>query len=224
MALKTRPWDASEFLADEEDIADYLAVALDDGDAVLVNRALANVARALGMTAMANAAGVSRAVLYEDLRDDDGPRLSTLMGVLKAFGLRVHVTAADAHQGEPLPLESYAADPSASEIVLPADPNDPEDGDVSAEGMDRAGHAFLVRTTRTQLGLSQAEFAARFRVPVGTLRYWEQARATPPDFASAYLKIIRANPDLVAEIVASGKENEPGSRVEKNARTPRKRE
>jgi len=67
--------------------------------------------------------------------------------------------------------------------------------------MDRARRAFLIRTTRTQLGLSQQEFAARFRIPVGTLRYWEQARATPPDFAIAYVKVIRANPDMVANLV-----------------------
>ena len=70
-------------------------------------------------------------------------------------------------------------------IVLPADPADPEDFDVTAEAMDRGQRARLIRKTRTALGLSQTEFADRFRVPVGTLRDWEQARATAPDFAIA---------------------------------------
>jgi len=35
------------------------------------------------------------------------------------------------------------------------------------------------------LGLSQAEFASRFHVPVGMLRDWEQARVTAPDFTVA---------------------------------------
>ena len=69
-------------------------------------------------------------------------------------------------------------------IILPSDPSDPEDFDVTIDAMDRGQRARLVRKTRTKLGLSQVEFAARFRVPVGTLRDWEQARATAPDFAA----------------------------------------
>jgi putative transcriptional regulator len=84
-------------------------------------------------------------------------------------------------------------------IVLPADPDDREDGDVTAEGMERGQRARTIRMTRTKLGLTQAEFAARFRVPVGTLRDWEQARATAPDFALAYVRVIGMHPDLVAQ-------------------------
>jgi putative transcriptional regulator len=87
-------------------------------------------------------------------------------------------------------------------IVLPSDPEDAEDFDVSAEAMDRGQRARLIRKTRTGLGLSQTEFAERFRVPVGTLRDWEQARATPPDFAVAYVRVISRHPDLVAKAVA----------------------
>jgi len=60
----------------------------------------------------------------------------------------------------------------------------------------------LIRMTRTALGLTQAEFAERFHVPVGTLRDWEQSRAMPPDFAVAYVKVIAQHPDLVAKAVA----------------------
>jgi len=87
-------------------------------------------------------------------------------------------------------------------IALPADPADPQDFDATAEALDRAQRARLIRRTRTALGLSQAAFAARFRVPVGTLRDWEQARATPPDFAVAYVRVIARHPDLVADAVA----------------------
>lgn len=87
-------------------------------------------------------------------------------------------------------------------IILPADPTDAEDFDVTAEAMDRGQRARLIRSTRTRLGLSQPEFAARFRVPVGTLRDWEQARATPPDFAIAYIRVIGQHPDIVAKAVA----------------------
>ena len=61
----------------------------------------------------------------------------------------------------------------------------------------------MVRTTRTAPPQpSQAEFAGRFRVPVGTLRDWEQARVSPPDFAVAYVKVIGKYPEMVAKAVA----------------------
>ena len=86
--------------------------------------------------------------------------------------------------------------------ILPADPTDPEDFDVTPEALDRGQRARLIRKTRTGLGLSQAEFASRFHVPVGTLRDWEQARATAPDFAVAYVRVIGQYPDIVAKAVA----------------------
>jgi putative transcriptional regulator len=86
-------------------------------------------------------------------------------------------------------------------IVLEADPADAEDFDIGAEAMERALRSRVVRMARTGLGLSQDEFASRFRVPVGTLRDWEQARVTPPDFAVAYARVIAAMPEKVAEIV-----------------------
>lgn len=87
-------------------------------------------------------------------------------------------------------------------IELPADPTDAEDFDVTDEALDRGQRARLIRKTRTALGLSQSEFASRFRVPVGTLRDWEQARATAPDFAIAYVRVIGQHRDLVAKAVA----------------------
>ena len=88
------------------------------------------------------------------------------------------------------------------DIAIPADPFDPEDGNVTFEGLERGQRARLIRTARTRLGLSQAEFARRFHVPLGTLRDWEQARATAPDFAVAYVRVIMRDPDMVAAAVA----------------------
>lgn len=87
-------------------------------------------------------------------------------------------------------------------IVLPSDPSDPEDFDANSAAMDRGQRARMIRRTRAGLGLSQAEFAQRFHVPVGTLRDWEQARTTAPDFAIAYVRVIGRHPDLVAKAVA----------------------
>jgi putative transcriptional regulator len=53
------------------------------------------------------------------------------------------------------------------------------------------------RTLRRALGLSQEEFAARFHIPIGTLRDWEQGRAEPDQAARAYLEVIASAPDVV---------------------------
>ncbi len=49
--------------------------------------------------------------------------------------------------------------------------------------------------------LSQNECAGRFRVPVGTLRDWEQACVSPPDCAVACVKVIGKYPEMLAEAV-----------------------
>ena len=54
------------------------------------------------------------------------------------------------------------------------------------------------RSVRKRLGLSQAEFAARYHVPIGTLRDWEQNRKQPDAPALAYLHVIAREPDMVA--------------------------
>jgi len=87
-------------------------------------------------------------------------------------------------------------------VVVPADPNDEEDFDVTEEALDRAQRSRLIRMTRTNLGLSQTAFAKRFHVPVSTLRDWEQARTTAPDFAIAYVRVIGKHPDMVEQAVA----------------------
>ncbi len=86
-------------------------------------------------------------------------------------------------------------------IVPGADPRNPEYFYVSDVALDRGLKARLIRTTRTDLDLSQKEFARRFRFPIARLRDREQARSTPPRYAVAYIKLI-ANPKLVAQEVA----------------------
>ena len=87
----------------------------------------------------------------------------------------------------------------AMKTVLPADPGDDEDFNVSPEGLECGLRARLIRRVRLSLGLSQTEFARRFAVPVGTLRDWEQARVTPPTFAVAYARLIGLAPELAAQ-------------------------
>jgi len=55
------------------------------------------------------------------------------------------------------------------------------------------------KVVRHALGLSQEEFATRFRIPVGTLRDWEQGRVAPDQAARAYLTVIARIPDAVSK-------------------------
>ena len=50
---------------------------------------------------------------------------------------------------------------------------------------------------RNQLGLTQEEFAARYHIPLGTLRDWEQGRVEPDQPARAYLTVIARDPEGV---------------------------
>jgi putative transcriptional regulator len=59
-----------------------------------------------------------------------------------------------------------------------------------------------VKVMRRALGLSQEEFADRFRIPIGTLRDWEQGRKKPDAAAKAYLIVIGRNPDAVSAALA----------------------
>jgi putative transcriptional regulator len=54
-----------------------------------------------------------------------------------------------------------------------------------------------VKTLRRALALTQEEFAARFHIPLGTLRDWEQGRARPDQPTRAYLTVIARDPDGV---------------------------
>ena len=81
MATKTYPFDASALLDDRETQALYLAevirAAQEDGNPALITTALGDIARARGMSEVAEQAGVSRSALYKALREDGDPRLST---------------------------------------------------------------------------------------------------------------------------------------------------
>jgi putative transcriptional regulator len=59
------------------------------------------------------------------------------------------------------------------------------------------------KTLRRALGLTQEEFAARFQIPIGTLRDWEQGRAEPDQPARAYLKVIAADAEAVRRALAA---------------------
>lgn len=83
-----------EHLETEEDITAYLEAVLDDGDPALVSAALGDIARARGMTEIAREAGLGRESLYKALSPEGNPEFDTVMKVLRALGLSLHVNAA----------------------------------------------------------------------------------------------------------------------------------
>lgn len=94
MALKTSKWDVAEFLDSEEKVFAYIEAAFEEGDASLVAAALGDIARARGMTKIAQEAGVSRESLYRALSADGNPEFGTIMKVMKAMGLQLSIEPA----------------------------------------------------------------------------------------------------------------------------------
>jgi putative transcriptional regulator len=58
---------------------------------------------------------------------------------------------------------------------------------------------------RRALELTQEEFAARYHIPLGTLRDWEQGRTEPDQPAKAYLTLIARDPDQVSRTLNQNK-------------------
>jgi putative transcriptional regulator len=74
---------------------------------------------------------------------------------------------------------------------------DPDAQPLTDEELSRAFRPSALRELRGRLGLSQVEFAKRFRIDLRTLQDWEQARRVPDDIARTYLRIIERNPEAV---------------------------
>ncbi len=88
--ISTMPdFDMASHLTNEEDIAAYLTLVIEDGDAAELAHALGVAARARGMSEVAKAAGITREALYKALRPNASPRFDTISKVCKALGVRL---------------------------------------------------------------------------------------------------------------------------------------
>jgi len=87
-------------------------------------------------------------------------------------------------------------------IAIPADPNDPEDFDVSVAGVERAHMGRRIRKLRNRLGMTQNEFAQAFGIRASSIRQYEIGRHMPPPAVRAYLKVIEAEPEMVRRVMA----------------------
>ena len=90
--MSLEQFDVVDFLDSDEAMVEYLNVALEEQDPAFFAKALGDVARARGMTAIAEASGVGRQSLYRALSSDGNPRLETLFRVLGTLDLRLVVT------------------------------------------------------------------------------------------------------------------------------------
>jgi putative transcriptional regulator len=89
------------------------------------------------------------------------------------------------------------ADAMTDADVHAAAMNDPDARPMTDEEFARARRVPRLKTLRRALGLTQEEFAARFQIPLGTLRDWEQGAKQPDQAARAYLRAIAGDPVAV---------------------------
>ena len=81
--------DMAEHLDSEQAIAEYITIVLEENDPGALADALGTVARARGMTVVAESAGIAREALYKALRPDASPRFDTIARVCKALGVKL---------------------------------------------------------------------------------------------------------------------------------------
>ena len=91
---KVKPFDTSAFLDDEEVVAEYLTAALEDANPDVFLAAVGQVAKARGMSAVAESTGLGRESLYKALTPGAKPRYDTVLRVLQGLGVKLTVTAA----------------------------------------------------------------------------------------------------------------------------------
>jgi probable addiction module antidote protein len=85
------PFDAADYLNDEETIAEYLNAALEDENPNLFLVAIKDVARARGMTQLAKDTGLGRESLYKSLSDGAKPRYDTVLKIMRALNIQLVV-------------------------------------------------------------------------------------------------------------------------------------
>lgn len=79
--------------------------------------------------------------------------------------------------------------------------SDPDCQPTSEAGLKQFRRRIDVRAVRKKLGLTQQQFAARFHLPLGTIRDWEQGTHLPDRAAQVLLRIIAGDPEAVARVL-----------------------
>ncbi len=88
------------------------------------------------------------------------------------------------------------------EEVIAAARSDPDAQPLNPEQLATMRRVSRVKVLRQRLGMTQAEFAQAFHLPITTLRDWEQRRSTPDAPARALLLAIERDPDVMRKLLA----------------------
>ena len=107
--------------------------------------------------------------------------------------------------GEPLPqgdTDWTRLDAMTDEEVVAAALADPDARPRTAEQLARMRRVSRVKSLRQRLGMTQAQFAEAFHLPITTLRDWEQRRSTPDAPARALLLAIERDPEVMMRLLA----------------------
>jgi probable addiction module antidote protein len=89
--MGTSKFEIADYLDSKEMIAEYLNTVLEEGDNDDIINAIGHIAKAIGMTKIAQETGMSRPSLYKSLSEGAKPQFSTIMKVLKAIGGQIQV-------------------------------------------------------------------------------------------------------------------------------------
>ncbi|WP_346858527.1 addiction module antidote protein [uncultured Draconibacterium sp.] len=89
--MEASKFDIADYLDSNEMIAEYLNTVLEEGDNSDVIAAIGHIAKAIGMTKIAEETGLSRPSLYKALSDGAKPQFETIMKVLKAIGGQIKI-------------------------------------------------------------------------------------------------------------------------------------
>lgn len=92
-AVRVASFDVADFLDNEAVIAEYLAAALEDPNPDVFLRAMANVAKARGVSEIAKASGLGRESLYKALAPGAKVRYETVRKVLDSLGVKLTIAA-----------------------------------------------------------------------------------------------------------------------------------
>ena len=89
---KIKPFDAADYLDNDEVIAEYLNAALEDENPDVFLAAISDVAKARGMSRLAKDAGLGRESLYKALSPGAKPRYDTVLKLLRSLGIELRTS------------------------------------------------------------------------------------------------------------------------------------
>lgn len=89
--MRVSKFDIADYLDNEEMIAEYLNTVLEEGNNDDIINAIGHIAKAIGMTKIAEETGLSRTSLYKALSEGAKPQFETIMKVLKAIGGQLQI-------------------------------------------------------------------------------------------------------------------------------------